>query len=134
MSKKYCNANKEFIGHINDVISKFNVKVVSAIIVCVDSDKQPLIVLNEDYNVYEWNEFVMKLNFEYDDGYVGQRLFGFIWYSDGSWSDRMEYDGAEWWGYKKCPNFNLILEEAKKENHECSSSIALKNYYMDMEY
>ena len=116
MSREYCNANKEFIYHINNVISKFNVKVVSAIICCIESDIPQPIALNKDYNVLEWNEFVMKLNFEYDDGWGSQELFGFIWYSDGSWSDRKEYDGAESWDYKKCPNFNTTLEDSSFNN------------------
>jgi hypothetical protein len=43
------------------------------------------------------------LNIEYDEGYGGQELFGNIWYEDGSWSERGEYDGSEWWEHKKCP-------------------------------
>lgn len=44
-----------------------------------------------------------RLNFEYDSGYGHQELLGTIWYNDGSWSDRGEYDGSEWWQYQKCP-------------------------------
>ena len=37
------------------------------------------------------------LNFEYDDGYGAQELFGYVWFTDGSWSERDEYDGSERW-------------------------------------
>jgi hypothetical protein len=47
-----------------------------------------------------------------DFGYKSQELFGTIWYNDGSWSDRGEYDGSEWWQYQKCPP---LPEEAIKE-------------------
>lgn len=49
------------------------------------------------------DEVLPKLDFRYDDGYGGQELFGHIWYADGTWSDREEYDGSEWWAYRKCP-------------------------------
>ena len=50
------------------------------------------------------------LDFVYDDGYGSQELFGFIWYTDGSWSERGEYDGSEWWVHKKRPDKNIIIE------------------------
>ncbi len=43
------------------------------------------------------------LDFEYDDGYGRQNLFGTIWYEDGTWSVRGEYDGREWWVDRVCP-------------------------------
>ena len=48
-------------------------------------------------------EVLPLLDFEYDDGYGSQELFGYIWYEDGSWSERGEYDGSEWWRYQTCP-------------------------------
>ena len=44
-----------------------------------------------------------KLDINYDDGYGTQEIFGFISFKDGTWMERGEYDGAEWWDYKKCP-------------------------------
>lgn len=44
-----------------------------------------------------------RLDFEYDEGYGIQQLYGYIWYADGSWSERAEYDGSEWWEHKVCP-------------------------------
>ncbi len=38
-----------------------------------------------------------QLNFYY------QYIFGTIWYNDGSWSERAEYDGSEWWVHRQCP-------------------------------
>jgi hypothetical protein len=48
-------------------------------------------------------EVLPLLDFNYDSGYGGQYLFGYIWYSDGTWSERGEYDGSEWWQHQKCP-------------------------------
>ena len=49
------------------------------------------------------------LNFEYDEGYGGQNLFGYIWYADGTWSERGEYDGSEWWSHKERPRKGIDI-------------------------
>jgi len=43
------------------------------------------------------------LDFHYDAGYGIQQIFGNVWYSDGSFCERREYDGAEWWMHNECP-------------------------------
>ena len=48
-------------------------------------------------------EVLPLLDFEYYEGYGGQELFGNVWYADGTWSERGEYDGSEWWEHKMCP-------------------------------
>ena len=40
---------------------------------------------------------------EYDSGYGLQEWEGWISFQDGSWIERAEYDGSEWWSYKTCP-------------------------------
>jgi hypothetical protein len=51
----------------------------------------------------QWIQFLADINYQYDDGYGVQEVFGTIWYKDGTWSERAEYDGSEWWAYKSCP-------------------------------
>ena len=63
-------------------------------------------------------EVLPLLDFEYDNGYGGQELFGNVWYTDGTWSERGEYDGAEWWEHKVCPdipNSPICDKEGGKE-------------------
>jgi hypothetical protein len=55
------------------------------------------------YSQEEFANFLLALDFDYDRGYGGQELFGIIWYEDGTWSDRSEYDGSEWWTHHECP-------------------------------
>lgn len=43
------------------------------------------------------DEVLPRLDFNYYNGYGGQELEGTIWYADGTWSERGEYDGSEWW-------------------------------------
>ena len=48
-------------------------------------------------------EVLPELDFNYDNGYGSRFLDGIIWYHDGSWSERAEYDGKQWWTYKQRP-------------------------------
>ncbi len=95
------NAKKEFLRHIKER------KVLCASISykdCWDHEsdfKDFNLIVNHTEEQY--NAFIESLDFEYDAGYGGQELFGTIWYKDGTWSDRGEYDGSEWWNYHECP-------------------------------
>jgi len=51
----------------------------------------------------DMEEFMKKMDFEYKNGFGSQYVYGFIWYRDGTWSERKEYDGSEWWEYMECP-------------------------------
>jgi len=62
------------------------------------------IQLIEGYTPAEYEEFLQKLDFEYDAGYGGQELHGLVWLmKENTWLERGEYDGSEWWDYKECP-------------------------------
>lgn len=56
------------------------------------------------------------MDFDYDSGYGGQEIYGFIWYEDGTFSERGEYDGSEWFSYVKTPEIpvHLLIEGEKK--------------------
>lgn len=58
----------------------------------------------------DWQKLMHDLDFEYDEGYGGQELFGTVWFNDGSWLERGEYDGSEWWAYRTTP---LIPDKLK---------------------
>lgn len=60
-------------------------------------------VLKENWNNDEWLKFLTILNFNYDNGYGRQEVFGVVWLTDGAWLERYEYDGAEEWELKKLP-------------------------------
>lgn len=100
------NAKEEFIEHINDR----DVKCASVILGNEYDDDREFINLKCGHAENDYNTFLESLNFNYDNGYGGQELFGFIWYKDGTWSDRGEYDGSEWWQHQSCP---YIPEELK---------------------
>lgn len=62
-----------------------------------DDDDPEDINLKIGFTEEDLEIFLAKLDREYDSGYGSQELFGTIWYKDGTWSDRKEYDGAEDW-------------------------------------
>lgn len=57
-----------------------------------------------------WEEFEKLANFEYDGGFGSQKIASdlVIVFKDGSYLERAEYDGSEWWEFKTQPE--------KKEN------------------
>lgn len=61
------------------------------------------IILKVGFTKEDLNNFLEELNFNYDAGYGGQELFGTVWYKDGTWSERDEYDGSEWWALRRVP-------------------------------
>ena len=68
-----------------------------------------------DFNTYDkiegsLDEVLTLLDFEYYSGFGGQEVYGYIWYTDGTWSERGEYDGSEWWIHKKRPEKDIKIE------------------------
>lgn len=97
------NAKEEFIYHTAG-------KTVKCATITIgqnwfdDDDNEVTSILPVDYTQEEYDAFLQSIDTEYDSGYGGQELFGTIWYTNGTWSDRGEYDGSEWWEYHICPS------------------------------
>ena len=60
-------------------------------------------LLRQGYDSLDYSYFLTQIDYIYDSGYGGQELFGTIWYTDGTWSTRGEYDGSEWWEHNQVP-------------------------------
>ena len=106
------NARQEFIEHVNRVLDyigrgKHDVKCASVSYEEPYSDKVYdevyIASLPVDWTEDEFDLFLNKLNFNYFEGYGCQEVYGIIWYTDGSWSVREEYDGSEWWLHNFLP-------------------------------
>lgn len=113
------NAKDEFIQHIASR------KVLAATITLgypeYDDDEKEenyKSVLTTGYTGDEYTFFLKSINRAYDSGYGGQMLFGTIWYKDGTWSTRGEYDGSEWWEYHSCPIIPKEIRRIDKEREE----------------
>jgi hypothetical protein len=117
------NAKEEFLEHIEDrkVLCAY-IKKSSEIDQLMEIDEylfnngdRPNLgsILHKGYSQEDFDEFLKSIDFEYYNGYGGQELFGTIWYEDGTWSSRGEYDGSEWWRHFEVPE---ILEELLTKN------------------
>ena len=52
---------------------------------------------------------ISSLDFEYDNGFGSQHLYGTILFKDNTWLSREEYDGSEYWQYNVPPTIEDIL-------------------------
>ena len=95
------NAKEEFLAAVEDKAAVKCVEIVFGDI--YDPEETMHINLKVNHSLEDITTFLNELDFEYDSGYGGQLLFGTIWYTDGTWSSRGEYDGSEWWKYHSCP-------------------------------
>ncbi len=93
------NAKEEFIKQSNGK------EVLCALIThgADYDDDRSTHVLKSGFSESEYATFLGSLDFMYDAGFGGQKLFGNIWYKDGTWSERGECDGSEWWELKTMP-------------------------------
>lgn len=95
------NARNEFLDFIDG-----KPQVVAALIRALNKDdrySENQVVLKLGYSPEDYDNFLANLNFEYDDGYGLQYVYGTIWFAGGTWADRWEYDGSEGWEYHQCP-------------------------------
>jgi len=88
------NAKEEFIGTVRST------KIIAAEINVGLGD----IFLKKGYTEKDYNEFLNKLDVEYDDGFGFPELHGTIYCENGIWFERGEYDGSEWWDCHCCPD------------------------------
>lgn len=99
------NAKQEFIEHIE------HRQVKCAIIESrIDYGPKNTYTLRSNHTPAEYDAFLQSLDFDYDAGYGGQELHGIIWYMDGTWSERDEYDGSEWWEHREVPSIPETLQ------------------------
>ena len=94
------NAKEEILEHIGD-------KDVDLVRIVFDRTcfGEPIKIIEGSLS-----EVLTLLDFQYDSGFGAMRLNGYIWYKDGTWSERGEYDGSEWWEYKKLPEKDIEIE------------------------
>lgn len=102
--------------------AEFIEAVEGKVVLCADiahhldgySSKATNILLPRDYTPAEYDAFLQSLDFGYDAGFGLQELFGIIWYTDGTWSSRYEYDGSEEWERRRVPVVPEYLKKATR--------------------
>lgn len=60
-----------------------------------------------------YEDLFESLNFEYDPGYGIQHLYGTVWFTNGVWATRSEYDGSEGWKLNRYPELPDFIKTAK---------------------
>ena len=99
------NAKEELIQTIGEI------GVIAAAIDLGDEPQnKKTFRLKQNHSNADWLNFLNQLDFKYDDGYGGQELFGTVWLSDGTWLERGEYDGSEWWEKRMLPEIPQELK------------------------
>ena len=94
------NAKEEFLNMVkNEVVICATISYRN----CWDHKTGSKHILPVTYTEEQYTAFIKSLDFEYDAGYGGQELFGTVWFKNGTWADRGEYDGSEWWEHHVCP-------------------------------
>jgi hypothetical protein len=101
------NAKEEFHRKVKSID---NVRCARIVYESGGEDVERVIILKQGYTELELSEFLSALEFEYYSGYGIQYVFGYVWLKDGTWMERKEYDGAEWWVHKVCPNIPIECE------------------------
>lgn len=91
----------------------------------LDPDKEPKYPFLKEGEDLEL--FLKKCDeFEYDSGYHNQNLEGTIWYTDGTYSNRYEYDGSECWEYQIVPEIPPHLLNEHKQTGQDTTSLQVK--------
>ena len=77
-----------------------------------------------------WEAFKAVANIEYNAGYGGQEIACdlVVVFSDGSWLERSEYDGSEWWDHRRTP----IKKATAKPFNKVTSNKILANSVFEM--
>ena len=102
------NAKDEFITHVNR----------REILCCEIHVHSRDVELTTGWVESELEMLLKNIDIEYDAGYGGQELYGTIWYKDGTWSTRGEYDGSEWWEHHSVPTIPDHLNRIDKVRDE----------------
>lgn len=113
MNRDTTNALKEFIGIVDFANSTVKCAVVNykSAAINYSGKQEKTCLLKVGYTEQEFEEFKTSLDFMYDSGFGGQEIEGTIWFEDGTWCTRGEYDGSEWWEHHCLPD---IPDELKK--------------------
>lgn len=71
-----------------------------------DYEESIKIELPPGYEKHQLDAAMKSMDFTYDDDYGQQFVTGCVKFRDGSWLERCEYDGAEWWEHRSVPTWD----------------------------
>jgi hypothetical protein len=84
----------------------------------VDAECKVIIAGYPDTKVFEngYDEIMTTLNIAYDPGYGTQHVYGTVWFENGIWATRHEYDGSEGWELHVYPTVPKRVIEIETTN------------------
>jgi len=97
------NAAEEFIEHVKSTGKALKCAEVTLYTRYPSDDPTIISILPVVFTLDTLIMFLHRINNEYYAGHGMQQLYGTIWYTDGTWSTRGEYDGSEWWEHHEVP-------------------------------
>lgn len=104
------NARKELLEEVKRANSTIKCAELENI-AYFSAEKGKKFLLKEGYSDEDLRRFYEEIDFEYDSGYGSEELGGTVWFNDGTWLERGEYDGSEWWEHKKLPEIPGYLSK-----------------------
>jgi len=96
------NALTELKNKFEEIEKSFDYIAYAKICIEQSSNDDSMMIWTHDMPIKD-------LNITYDNGYGEQKLFGYVVFKDGTWLERSEYDGEEWWEYKKTPSEKEVM-------------------------
>lgn len=86
------------------------------------TEKDVLWCGSQEFGWFTWEDFLKVAPEDYDSGLGGQEIAkDFLIVGEDWWLERHEYDGSEWWEFKKLPK--------KPEKYNKPTTIMNGDYY-----
>lgn len=112
------NAKEELLNLLKEEKVTLKCGYVEEVYYRIPKQDRKKFLLPVGYKREQLNRFMKELNFDYDNGYGSEELGGTLWFTDGTWADRGEYDGSEWWEYHKLPEIPEELNQLQGSRNE----------------
>jgi hypothetical protein len=92
------------LEELQKFVSHYNKTLKCATITNGHWEDYASVTIPVDFTESEYSSFTNQLStIEYYPGYGLQELYGILWFTDGTWADRGEYVGSEWWQLHSLP-------------------------------
>lgn len=113
MKNNLVNAKDELLSFLDNISFLNNRELKCFVIHCasVDKDEDDDIVVVDlpvSHTEDDLEKALDALDVDYQTGSL-PRITGTIWFKDGSWATRREYDGSEWWHLNVLPKIPGFL-------------------------
>lgn len=97
------NAKEELLKLLKDYSVVLKCGYVGQCRYDIPDSKRKRAVLKVEFSEQEYTDFLNQIDYYYDSGFGSPEIDGELWFTNGTWANRSEYDGSEWWEYHKLP-------------------------------